>query len=105
MQNTILTIILAVLGSGALSALISGIFARLHDKQQREDEQAQRNDDTVFLYYYIIKSECKSYILQGFVDSDGLEVLIKAHEKYHAKGGNGYLDGLVNAVKTLPIKD
>lgn len=91
-------IIIAVIGSGALSAIISGIFNRL-------DKQHEKDDAINLLLYHDIKTECKEYIAQKSIDSDGLEVLTKMHTTYHRRGGNGYLDKLMHEVNKLPIKD
>lgn len=90
--------ILAILGSGTLSAIVSGLFNLLHHKKERDE-------DIMLLLYHDIKQECKDYIAAGFVDSEGLEVLLKMHDRYHKRGGNGYLDKLIGEVKKLPIKD
>ena len=89
-------IIIAVIGSGALSAVISGIFSLLVRKHERDE-------DIMLLLYHDIKTECKDYIAQGSIDGEGLEVLLQMHGRYHARGGNGYLDKLITEVKSLPI--
>ena len=90
--------LIPVLGSGGFAAIISEVFHLL--RQRRE-----KNEDIMLLLYHDIKQECKEYITLGYVDSEGLEVLLKMHQRYHKRGGNGYLDRLIDDVKHLPIKD
>lgn len=88
--------VIAALSSGAFTAAVTGLIAYL-------TERRARNDAVMLLLYHDIKQECKEYIAQGSIDSDSLEVLVKMHEVYHKKGGNGYLDRLMNAVHDLPV--
>ena len=87
----------AILGSSALAAIVSGIFNLLIGRQQK-------NADVMLLLYHDIKVECKEYIERGSIDADGLEVLTKMHDRYHKRGGNGYLDKLMAEVNKLPIE-
>jgi hypothetical protein len=91
-------IVVAIIGSGALSAFISGLFNLITKNKEKDD-------DIMLLLYHDIKVECKEFIEQGHIDSDGLEVLTKMHTRYHQRGGNGYLDKLMRDVMALPIKD
>lgn len=90
------TVILAILGSGAVSALISGIF-NLVERRREKDDAIQ------LMLYHDIKAECREYIAEGSIDSESLEVLIKMHDTYHKRGGNGYLDKMMADVKKLPV--
>lgn len=91
-------IVIAIIGSGALSALVSAIFNHI---EKRHD----KNDAINLLLYHDLKTECKEYIALGHIDGDSLEVLTKMHSVYHKRGGNGYLDKLMDEVNKLPIKD
>lgn len=91
-------IVVAILGSSALAAVISGLFSRI-DRKQEKDDAVQ------LLLYHDIKVECREYIFQGYIGSDELEVLMKMHETYHNRGGNGYLDKLVQEACELPVKE
>lgn len=90
------TIICAVIGSSALSTIISAIIASATRKRDKDDA-------VMLLLYHAIKNECKDYIAAGKIDSDEIEVLIKMHDTYHKRGGNGYLDKLMSECKRLPI--
>ncbi len=91
-------IIVAIIGSGALSALVANFFGWMEKRKEKDDA-------IMLMLYHDIKMECKDYIAQEYIDSDGLEVLIKMHTTYHKRGGNGFLDKLMDQVKKLPIRD
>ena len=65
-------------------ALLDGVLAILHDR----------------LY-----CECKRYLAQGHIDTDGLHNLEYIYKSYHALGGNGTGTELYNRAKGLPIKE
>ena len=93
-------LLIAVIGSGALSTLISGAFSLLQRRTKRADALTQGLQQ---LMYDRIKHLCKSYISRGQIASNDLEDLLKMHEAYHRLGGNGFLDELMDAVKELRI--
>jgi hypothetical protein len=92
------TVFVAILSSSVLATLVTKLFD-FFDKKRQKDDAIQ------LILYHDIKMECKEYISQGSIDSDGLEVLIKMHEAYHKHGGNGYLDKLMCEAKKLPISE
>lgn len=95
-------IILAVIGSGALSAFISGAFTLYTAKRKRDDglKAGMRA-----LLHDRIKYLGLKYIEEGAVVSGDLEDLIEMHRIYHDDlGGNGYLDEIMSKVKKLPAK-
>lgn len=47
---------------------------------------------------------CRCYIRDGAVDFDDRRRLHKMHDVYHALGGNGDLNTLMEAVDELPVK-
>lgn len=95
-------IVVAIIGSGALSAIISGIFALVQTRLKRKDGVSK---GVQTLLYDRIKFLGKHYIAYGQVSTEELEDLIAMHRIYHDDlGGNGYLDELMRAVKALPIK-
>lgn len=89
-------IIIAVIGSSALSALISGVFSTIEKRRQKDDA-------IQLLLYHDIKAECKEYIARGSIRSDEYEVLVKMHDTYHKRGGNGFLDRFVQEALKQPI--
>lgn len=94
-------IIIAIIGSGALSALISGIFGLI---QNRKKSKNGVQEGVQLLLYDRIKYLGKHYIADGQISSDDLEDLVRMWECYHNDlNGNGYLDKLMAAVQKLPI--
>ena len=97
----ITTIVIAILSSGALSALVNGIFTLVN--RRRDDEKSIMKGLRQILYNDI-KREGKKYIAAGSISSDALEDLIQTHQIYHDDlKGNGYLDNIMQAVNNLPI--
>lgn len=96
-------IIIAIIGSGALTALITNLFNVYRDHRSHEDGIAE---GVQLLLYDRIKYLAKHHIANGKITADDLEDLTRMWECYHnPKGldGNGYLDGLMGVVKKLPI--
>lgn len=118
--------LLAILGGGAGSALVGGLFTllqwRLNRKATREDRAAELGieesrelkrlvgvlveaDRTIL--YDRIKHLGKSYIARGYVTVEELEDIDLMHGVYHDKdklGGNGFLDALMHTVHGLEVK-
>lgn len=96
-------IIIAIIGSGALTAVITNVFTLL---RERKAHTAGVAEGVQLLLYDRIKYLAKHHIANGEITADDLEDLTRMWECYHnPKGlnGNGYLDNLMGAVKKLPI--
>lgn len=94
-------IFVAILGSGALSALISGVFALIRERKAKKD--GVRNGIRQILYD-LIKTKGRDYIADGEISTEDLEDLIDAHKIYHDElTGNGYLDHIMSEVKKLRV--
>ena len=97
-------IIIAIISSGALSALISGLFSLWQMRKKKKDGV---RDGIKILLYDRIKHLGKSYIERGYLSSEELEDLTTMHDIYHdpdGLNGNGFLDAIMKNVKNLPIK-
>lgn len=94
-------IILAIIGSGALSTLISGIFAVIGQARRKKDSNTA---GLRILLYDRIKHLAKSYINRGWITTEELEDLMQMHKVYHNLGGNGYLDALMERVHRLTVR-
>lgn len=98
----IVTIVVAIVSSGAFSAIVNAILAARREKRQKETGVSA---GVRMLLYDRIKHLGKAYIQRGSVTSDELEDLITMHKIYHDDlGGNGFLDTLMDSVKALQIK-
>lgn len=101
-MSEITTIIVAVLGSGAISAVVN-LVCRLIEKSIERKSGA--NESMRLLLKDRLRFLCVHYIQQGWIYEDELEDLMRMHECYHEKlHGNGYLDTLINKVKGLEIR-
>ena len=100
-------VLIAVLGSGALSALISGVFGLVSAKMKKNIKdkiQCEAIQGAVRqLLYDRAKYLCKAHLERGFIASNDLEDLLKLHKNYRELGGNGYLNDLMEAVSKLRI--
>jgi hypothetical protein len=93
---------LAIIGSGALSVLISNLFSLYRDKRRIGTgvEAGVRQ-----LLYDRIKFLCMRHIERGYITAGDLEDVLEMHKIYHDDlDGNGYLDSLIDRVKRLPIR-
>ena len=95
-------ILLAIIGSGALSSIIAGIFSLIQNRKNKKDGVSKGVRQ---LLYDRIKYLGRCYISDGTISAEDLEDLMQMHGIYHTDlGGNGYLDNLMEQVKRLPIK-
>ena len=104
MENggALLTIVVALLGSGGLSALITGLLANRREKKRKHDGV---QSGVRVLLYDRIKFLGKAYIAAGSVEPDALEDLIAMHKIYHDElQGNGFLDKIMADVRALPVR-
>ncbi|MCD8004638.1 MAG: hypothetical protein LUE91_03155 [Oscillospiraceae bacterium] len=96
-----MAIIVAIISSGALSALISGLFSLVQNRKKKTDGVTNGVQQ---LLYDRIKYLCKAHLERGKIATNDLDDLEQMHEIYHDDlDGNGFLDDLVNAVRKLPI--
>lgn len=102
MNSEMVSIICAVIGSGALSTVISTVLGRW--------QLSKKQDDAVVrglraLLRDRINERGQGFIDKGYITPAELEELIALHNVYHNDlGGNGYLDTLMDAVKKLPLR-
>lgn len=94
-------IIIAIIGSNALSALIGAIVTFCGQRRQKKDSTTA---GLRILLYDRIKHLAKSYIARGWITTEELEDLMQMHKVYHDLGGNGYLDKLMEQVHRLPVR-
>lgn len=96
------SIICAIIGSGALSTVLSALIGKW--------QLGKKQDDAVVrglraLLRDRINERGQGFVDRGTVTPTELEELIALHNVYHNDlGGNGYLDTLMDAVKKLPLK-
>lgn len=94
------TIIIAIISSGALSTLITGLFTVWKSRKEREDGVTA---GVRILLYDRVKFLGKKYLEKGMVTAEELEDLVEMHHIYHSMGGNGFLDSIMDSVKHMQI--
>ena len=117
---------MAVLGGGAGTALVGGVFTiiqwKLNRRAATEDRSCEARGKQIgelsrlvevlveadrTILYDRIKHLGKSYIRRGYITVEELEDIKLMHEVYHDKdklGGNGFLDALMKTVHALEVK-
>lgn len=102
-------IVIALIGSGALSALVSGavtlIGKRIDRKNAKDDEKEALHALLLAMARSQIKRECREHIERGSISTDELEDIQFLHKYYKDAGGNGYCKTLMDKVNVLPIKE
>jgi hypothetical protein len=106
-------LILAMVGGGALTAVINNLtqllLHKINRKATKEDREAifesQLKGALCNLFYERIHHLADKYIDANEIRIGDLEALIKLHTSYkNDLGGNGFLDELMSRVKELPTK-
>lgn len=95
-------IIIAILGSGALSTLISVIAGAI---QKRMEKDTDTKKAVRLCIYYQLKDTALKYINANYIDPDDLKCLIESHDVYKNLGGDGFTESLINQCKKLEIKE
>ena len=96
MDENIVKIIAAVLGSGALSALVSNIFSLIKEKRGTNKLVMMLTADKI---YDNFEKMCED----GFAENEKYKLTLKMYEIYKEQGGNGYADDLKSRAEKLPI--
>lgn len=102
-------ILTAIMGGSVGAALVTGIFSMVRWVMERKAQKGDKEDDVKtalrMLLYDRIKHLARAYIQKGEISIDDYEDLVRMHRVYHdSLNGNGFLDDLMESVKTLPRK-
>lgn len=101
-KSIIVTVIIAIIGSGALNTIVINILSEREKKRDRKNgiQQALR-----LLMKDRLRFLCIHYISQGWIYEDELEDIIAMHNCYHdGLKGNGFLDKLMEKVLNLEVR-
>ena len=101
-EINITQVIIAIIGSGALSAVISGVFQLLAKKNEKKSASGKA---LLALLWDSTDQLGKRYIEEGSITADELHRILTMFEAYKGLGGNGYMDTLIDNVKRLPISN
>ena len=94
------TVIIAILSSGAFTAVINAFLNYLNKKNE---SKSNINKALMCLLGYEIKTECHRLIKQKKLELDDLKQLQELNDLYHIMGGNGYVKALMDKVKGLEV--
>ena len=98
-MNGIITILCALLGSGAATALVTGIVGRQAEKRRTETGESQ---GMRWLLQDRLEQQALEFLRRGYVTYDELRNWNRGHRIYHdLLGGNGDLNGLKEELKRL----
>lgn len=94
-------IIIAIIGSGALSALVSGCVALLngHRKSKKGFDKAMR-----FLVLGELERQFDKLIQKGFATRKDMKRFREVYDTYKLLDGDGYADDMLEVAKELPVK-
>lgn len=101
-------IIIAIIGSGALSTLISALVSNHNMKKKSEAGQTKALQ---LLLLGEIKRTGRDYLAQGYLSMEDLKAYTEMYDCYHdpldkgGLGGNGFAESIYAQVKKLPIKE
>lgn len=97
-----ITILCAVIGSGAAAAVVQGIFARRADEKRLETGESQ---GMRWLLQDRLEHLARHYLENGYISYDDYKNWNKGHHIYHdLLGGNGDLNTLRDQLKVLYLK-
>ncbi len=98
-MDGIITILCALLGSGAATALVTGFVNRRAEKRRTETGESQ---GLRYLLQDRLEQQALEYLRRGSVTYDELRNWNRGHHIYHdLLGGNGDLNGLRDELKRL----
>lgn len=97
-SEMVVTILVAIIGSGVFNKILDAILSR--KGKEKEVEKAAR-----LLMKDRLRFLCVHYIQQGWIYEDELEDLIAMHHCYHNDlNGNGFLDKQMARVNELEVR-
>lgn len=102
MDNIILPLIIAVIGSGAFSAIVSAIITAFNNR-------VKKKSSTIMGLSVLLEDRIDYvagvYIKQGFILAADKDRLYRMWNVYHYDlGNNGFLDAKMHLVDELPVR-
>lgn len=98
-MNGIITIVCALLGSGASTAIVTAILNRRAEKRKKETGESQ---GIRWLMQDRLEHVALTYLAKGSISYEELRNWNRGHHIYHnLLGGNGDLDALKDALRDL----
>lgn len=97
MSNT-LTIIIAIISSGAFTTLISYLLNNANSKHSKKDAVIE---GLQIVLRNIIQSEIKEHLEEGKISADEYKRITDAYLCYKTLGGNGWLEQIMHELDKL----
>lgn len=98
-MDKLITVLCALIGSGAAAALVNGFFARKAEEEQKETGESQ---GIRWLMQDRLEHVALAYMAKGSISYEELKNWNRGHHIYHdLLGGNGDLDPLKQALQTM----
>ncbi len=98
-MDGIITILCALLGSGAATALVTGLVGRRSEKMRTETGESQ---GMRWLLQDRLEQQALEFLRRGAISYEELRNWNRGHHIYHdLLGGNGDLNGLKEKLKRL----
>ena len=98
-MDGIITILCALIGSGAATALVTGLVSWRAEQRRTETGESQ---GLRYLLQDRLEQQALTYLGRGYVTYDELRRWNRGHYIYHdLLGGNGALHGLTEELKHL----
>lgn len=91
-------IIIAILGSGVISTIISCIFQYIN---QKKTNQTQFETGMSLLLLSSLKRDGKDLLAQGSVSKNDYDSFMATYKAYKSLGGDGWADGIKDDVDHL----
>lgn len=91
-------IILAVLGSGVISTIISCVFQIINEKKSK---RTQFEEGMSLLLLSSLKRDARDLISQGSIGKNDYDSFMATYNAYKALGGDGWADSVKEEVVTL----
>lgn len=91
-------LILAILGSGVISTIISCVFQYVN---QKKNKQTQLEEGMSLLLLSSLKRDGKELLAQGKVSKNDYDSFCATYNAYKALGGDGWADGIKNKIDTM----
>lgn len=95
-------IIIAIIGSSALSALIGGIVTIIGNsiKEKKNSSSLLMQNTAISLWML-----GNAMIHNKHIDNEALKLFLDTYKLYKEEKGNGYIDYIYNKVIALPVTD
>jgi len=94
------TIIIAILGSSAFTAIVNAVIELL---KNRSGKQSKQNKAVMFSLLFALQTYGEKLINRGKIDAEDYKQFFEMYAAYKACGGNGFAERIKMEVEALPL--